>query len=131
MLVEKIIELTKEFDQEINYLLQAKQYIPNIPLLTNIQQAIDKLPEVLNNQEDAKIANYKAELKQLRNEYADWYGNWYWSRNWNGYESHERRSSTQCGIEVLIASEINLVEKCCECRGGRENSCPTCEIWSR
>jgi hypothetical protein len=73
VLVEKIIELTKEFDQEINYLLQAKQYIPNIPLLTNIQQAIDKLPEILNNQEDAKIANYKAELKQLRNEYADWY----------------------------------------------------------
>jgi succinate dehydrogenase flavin-adding protein (antitoxin of CptAB toxin-antitoxin module) len=73
VLVEKIIELTKEFDQEINYLLQAKQYIPNIPLLTNIQQSIDKLPEVLNNQEDTKIANYKAELKQLRSEYADWY----------------------------------------------------------
>ena len=72
-LVEKIIELTKEFDQEISYLLQAKQYIPNIPLLTKIQQAIDKLPDVLNNQEDAKIANYKAELKQVRSEYADWY----------------------------------------------------------
>jgi len=72
-LVEKTVDLVKEFEQEISYLIQAKQYIPDIPLRNSIQQAIDQLTETLNHQTDAKTNQYKTELRQLRSDYADWY----------------------------------------------------------
>lgn len=73
IVVEKIVDLTKEFEVEIGYLQQTIQYLPENDLLEKIQDAIDKLPEVLKAQDNNEINKYKVELKNLRNEYADWY----------------------------------------------------------
>lgn len=71
--VEKIFNLITEFNQEISYLVQAKQYIPDIPLRNSIVNTMELLPETLNSQNETKINNYKANLRQLRNDYAAWY----------------------------------------------------------
>ncbi len=71
--VESIINLINDFNQEINYMVQAKQYIPDSPLRSSIVNAMELLPEILNSQNEARIIKYKADLRQLRNDYADWY----------------------------------------------------------
>ena len=71
--VEKILNLINDFNQEISYLVQAKQYIPDIPLRNLIINAMELLPETLNSQNEARINKYKVDLRQLRSDYADWY----------------------------------------------------------
>ena len=89
-LVEETMNLVKEFEQEISYLFQAKQYIPNSPLRTSIQQAIDQLAETLNNHDEAKTNKYKADLKQLRSDYADWYLAQYLKNRISGIEDAQK-----------------------------------------
>ncbi len=71
--VETTLKLISEFSQEISYLVQAKQYIPDTPLRTAIGNAIEMLGENLSSNNEAKLGKYKTDLRQLRSDYADWY----------------------------------------------------------
>lgn len=108
--VEKIFNLVEAFNQEISYLVQAKQYIPESALRTSIIQAMALLPDVLNSQNDQKINAYKADLKQLRSEYAAWYLEQYLKNRISEIEENQKnkilQSQTKAICDILRESSF-------------------------
>ena len=75
-LVEKIenqLAEIKDFEDNISYLQQAKQYITDDNLKQDISNAINKLAEVLSSDNKSITTNYKKDLEKLKNKYAKWY----------------------------------------------------------
>lgn len=99
--VEKILSLINEFNKEIDYLFQAKQYIPNIPMRSSIIKAMDSLSEILNSQNEEKINSYKAELRQLRSDYADWYLDQYLRNRISEIEEVQKNKILQSDQKVI------------------------------
>ncbi|SIQ53199.1 DUF6079 family protein [Pontibacter lucknowensis] len=71
--VEKQLEELKQFETDIHYLQQCKQYVVDDALKSQISTAIAALGEKLASGNPATIAAYKNELEQLKTQYAEEY----------------------------------------------------------
>ena len=71
--VEKQLEEIENFRQDITYLQQCKQYLPDGELKDEIIEQINQLPGILTSGDDNTKEQYKKELKKLKEKYADWY----------------------------------------------------------
>jgi len=71
--VETKLKEFADFTDDVNYLNQAKQYLSNYDFKEEINYAIGQLESVLESDDTVKKTNYKSDLKELRNKYADWY----------------------------------------------------------
>ena len=63
----------KNFEEDISYLQQARQYLPEGSLKSEISQAVGNLSTVLSDGKEAIILDYQHQLKKLREAYADFY----------------------------------------------------------
>ena len=71
--VEKQHEEIKNFEQDISYLQQCKQYLPGDELKDKITQNFNRLTEVFSAEDEKKIKQYKKDLGALKEKYAAWY----------------------------------------------------------
>lgn len=72
--VKAIIATVKELNSKIQYLIQAKQYVPlGTQLATAIDAVINKVSTVLSDMNDAQVSAYSDELDSIRKNYIDWY----------------------------------------------------------
>jgi hypothetical protein len=60
-------------NEEISYLQQCKQYITDSAFKDEVSEAIHQLAQVLGKNDEAELENYKKQLHQLKDRYADWY----------------------------------------------------------
>ena len=71
--LEKQIFQLSYLDQDITYLQQCVQYITDPSFKTSITNAINQLAIIVSSDSAAKMNAYKAELKNYKEQYADWY----------------------------------------------------------
>lgn len=71
--IEERLKIIHGFDEEIKYLRQALQYIPQGELFQAITLGMSKLPQVLTNDDKKLTEIYRKELQQLHDQYATWY----------------------------------------------------------
>ncbi|MDD2475933.1 MAG: DUF6079 family protein [Dysgonamonadaceae bacterium] len=71
-LEKQLFQLTS-LDQDITYLQQCVQYITDPAFKSSITNAINQLATIVSSDSVAKMNAYKAELKNYKEQYADWY----------------------------------------------------------
>lgn len=71
--VEKQLEEVKSLHQDISYLQQCRQYIADVAFKEEVTECVNRLASVLSTEDNDKIEQYKKELSDLKNKYADWY----------------------------------------------------------
>lgn len=77
--VKAIIATVKELNSKIQYLIQAKQYVPvGTQLATAVDAVINKVSTVLADMNDAQVSAYSDELDDIKKNYIDWYLNEYY-----------------------------------------------------
>lgn len=73
-LTKAIIATVKELNSKIQYLIQAKQYVPVGTQLANaVDAVINKVATVLSDMNDAQVSAYSDELDSVRQNYVNWY----------------------------------------------------------
>lgn len=71
--LEKQLEEIAQFNDDISYLQQCRQYVTDTAFKEEITNAITQLAAILSSDNSSEKANYKAKLSDLKNRYADWY----------------------------------------------------------
>lgn len=89
--VEKVKEHVRTFSALVSYLNQAKQYITDPDLATDIDRAIHQL-DAININDSGAIEGAKRQLNQLKERYADWYIEQYKKYHITNLEEVERRN---------------------------------------
>lgn len=68
------LETARDLDSQVNYLRQARQYVPSDhPLLTAIDNAVNGFKDVIANPTDEVVNAYKQQLKQVKTQYIEFY----------------------------------------------------------
>nr|WP_314545276.1 DUF6079 family protein [uncultured Empedobacter sp.] len=71
--VQKLLNQITDLDQEVSYLQQAKQYITEESLKNEVNEHLNKLPQIVQENDKATLVQYKQELSTLKEKYANWY----------------------------------------------------------
>ncbi len=72
--IKKMQMFVNDFRTRTSYLSQAKRYMTDEQMKTDVDTALAKIPEIVKDMTDEqKVSTYKAELDAIINRYADWY----------------------------------------------------------
>ncbi len=71
--LEKKLAGLNLLNEEISYLQQCRQFVTDSGFKNEISDAINQLPSVLDENDDAKTESYKENLRKHKERYADWY----------------------------------------------------------
>ncbi len=71
--VEKQLEEILQFNEDISYLQQARQYITDESFKSKITDTINQLASILSSQNTSEVEAYKSKLSSLKDKYAEWY----------------------------------------------------------
>jgi hypothetical protein len=71
--IENQLKEVYQFNDDINYLQQCRQFITDNDFKSEITDAINQLASILSSTDTSKTKAYKATLSNLKNRYADWY----------------------------------------------------------
>ena len=71
--VEKQLEEVSQFNEDISYLQQCRQFITDADFKEEITNTINQLASILSATNASETKAYKAKLSALKNKYADWY----------------------------------------------------------
>ena len=71
--LERQLEEIAQFNDDISYLQQCRQYVTDAAFKEEITNAITQLAAILSSDNSTEKANYKTKLSDLKNRYADWY----------------------------------------------------------
>ncbi|MCQ2258857.1 MAG: DUF6079 family protein [Bacteroidaceae bacterium] len=90
--VKKMQMFANDFRTRTSYLSQAKRYMTDEQMKTDVDNALAKIPEIVKVMNDEqKVSTYKAELDAIINRYADWYLTEYNRLHINGLEDADKR----------------------------------------
>ncbi|WP_430972013.1 DUF6079 family protein [Sunxiuqinia rutila] len=71
--LEKQLEEIAQFNDDISYLQQCRQYVTDAAFKEEITNAITQLAAILSSDNSTEKTTYKTKLSDLKNRYADWY----------------------------------------------------------
>jgi len=71
--VEKQLNEIAQFNEDISYLQQCRQYITDESFKDEITEVINQLASILSSNSSSEIESYKAKIVGFKNKYADWY----------------------------------------------------------
>lgn len=71
--VENQLNEVGQFNSDINYLQQCRQYITDTSFKEDITSTINQLPTILSSNNVSEIKSYKEKISKLKGRYADWY----------------------------------------------------------
>ncbi len=102
--VEKQLEEIKNFEQDISYLQQCKQYLFDGDLKNEIIRSLNRLTEILiskDKKQKRQKEQYKNELRTLKEKYAGWY--------LDRYLKHRISESEDTKKQALLDSDNKVV----------------------
>lgn len=104
-----IIRIAGELNSRIQYLTQAKQYVPvDTALAKSIDAVVNKVADVLKDLNDGQVANYTAELDEVKNKYIEWYLEQYYKCCLTELDEQKR-------IKILNSGEYLACTELCRC----------------
>ena len=71
--LEKQLEEVSQFNEDISYLQQCRQFITDADFKEEITNTINLLASILSSQNTSKVKAYKSKLSTLKDKYAEWY----------------------------------------------------------
>lgn len=99
--LEKNFNRLHEFDKELNFLRQAKQYIIDTSFIDDIDNVFAELTNVIKTNDEVTSKDYISELQVLHSRYATWYV--------DEYVKYHINELTDADKQKLANSEHNVV----------------------
>ncbi len=104
-----IIKTAGELNQKVQYLTQAKQYVPaDTALAKSIDAVVNKVADVLKDLNDGQVANYTTELDDVKAKYITWYLEQYYKCCLTELDEQKR-------IKILNSAEYRACTELCRC----------------
>lgn len=104
-----IIKTAAELNLKVQYLTQAKQYVPTeTALAKNIDATVNKVADVLKDLNDAQVSAYNTELDKVKADYIEWYLEQYYKCCLTEFDEAKR-------IEILNSGEYRACTVLCRC----------------
>ena len=106
---KEIIKTAGELNSKVQYLTQAKQYVSvDTALAKSIDAVVNKVAEVLKDLNDGQVANYSAELDEVKGKYIEWYLQEYYKCCLTEFDEQKR-------IQILNSGEYRACTELCRC----------------
>jgi predicted ATPase len=104
-----IIRTAGELNSRIQYLTQAKQYVPvDTALAKSIEAVVNKVADVLKDLNDGQVTNYTTELDEVKGKYIEWYLEQYYKCCLTEFDEQKR-------IKILNSGEYRACSELCRC----------------
>ena len=104
-----VIKTAKELDSKVQYLTQAKQYVPaDTALLKNIDATVNKVADILKDLNEAQVTAYSAELDKMKEDYIKWYLEQYYKYCLKEFDEAKR-------IEIMNSGEYRACTELSKC----------------
>ena len=104
-----IIKTAGELNQKVQYLTQAKQYVPaDTALAKSIDAVVNKVADVLKDLNDGQVSNYTKELDDVKAKYITWYLEQYYKCCLTELDEQKR-------IKILNSAEYRACSELCRC----------------
>lgn len=104
-----VIKTTGELNSKLQYLTQAKQYVPtDTALAKSIDAVVNKVAEVLKDMNEAQISNYQTELDEVKGKYIEWYLEQYYKCCLTELDDQKR-------IQILNSGTYKACSELCHC----------------
>ena len=104
-----IIRTAGELNSRIQYLTQAKQYVPaDTALAKSIDAVVNKVADVLKDLNDGQVTNYTTELDEVKGKYIEWYLEQYYKCCLTEFDEQKR-------IKILNSGEYLACTELCRC----------------
>lgn len=104
-----IIKTAGELNSKVQYLTQAKQYVPiDTDLAKRIDSVVNKVAEVLKDLNDGQVSNYSTELDEVKAKYIEWYLEKYYKCCLTEFDEQKR-------IKILNSDEYKACSELCRC----------------
>lgn len=104
-----IIKIAGELNSRIQYLTQAKQYVPvDTALAKRIDAVVNKVADVLKDLNEGQVANYTAELDDVKSKYIEWYLEQYYKCCLTELDEQKR-------VKILNSGEYRACTELCRC----------------
>ena len=104
-----IIKTAGELNSKVQYLTQAKQYVPaDTDLAKKIDSVVNKVAEVLKDLNEGQVSNYTTELDEVKAKYIEWYLEQYYKCCLTEFDEQKR-------IKILNSGEYRACSELCRC----------------
>jgi len=104
-----IIKTAGELNQKVQYLTQAKQYVPiDTALAKSIDATVNKVSDILKDLNDAQVDAYNKELDDVKANYIKWYLAEYYKCCLTEFDEAKR-------VEILNSGEYRACSVLCRC----------------
>ena len=104
-----IIKTAAELNQKVQYLTQAKQYVPTDTVLAkSIDATVNKVAEILKDLNDAQVEAYNKELDEVKEKYIKWYLEEYYKCCLTDFDEAKR-------VAILNSGEYRACTVFCRC----------------
>ncbi len=104
-----IIRTAGELNQKVQYLTQAKQYVPtDTALAKSIDATVNKVADILKDLNDAQVEAYNRELEEVKAQYIKWYLAEYYKCCLTEFDEAKR-------VEILNSGEYRACSVLCRC----------------
>ena len=106
---KEIINTAAELDSKVQYLTQAKQYIPvDTKLAKDVEKTISKVADVLKDLNEGQVSSYSEELLQIKQDYIGWYLEKYYKCCLTEIDDSKR-------VEILNSNEYKACTELYKC----------------
>lgn len=106
--VRKMQSFASEFSTRTSYLSQAKRYMTSKQMISEVDAALEKIPEVVKvMNDDQAVSAYKAELDALINRYADWYLSEYKKFHITGFQDADKRKVMNSNENMVCSAVVS------------------------
>ncbi len=104
-----IIKTAGELNSKVQYLTQAKQYVPvDTDLAKRIDAVVNKVADVLKDLNDGQVSNYSTEIDEVKAKYVEWYLEQYYKCCLTEFDEQKR-------IKILNSGEYRACNELCRC----------------
>jgi len=104
-----IIKTAGELNQKVQYLTQAKQYVPmDTTLAKNIDATVNKIADILHDLNDTQVEVYNKELDDIKAKYIKWYLEEYYKYCLSEFDEQKR-------VVILNSGEYRVCSVICIC----------------
>ena len=104
-----IIKTSETLNSKVQYLTQAKQYVAiDTQLAKSIDAAVNKVSDILKDLNDGQVANYTAELDEIKGKYIEWYLDQYYKCCLTEFDEQKR-------VKILNSGEYQACSILCGC----------------